>query len=164
MLAAYRKCRREDLQRAEIADVTQIRRNALMPYPARVMYDIVNDVESYPEFLPWCGATRIDHADEHVLEAAILMQAVGLDQWFKTRNSMVPGESIDVALVEGPFNRLEGRWSFTPIYDTGSKIELVLDFEIKRGLAAVIIAPAFSRIANTLVESFCERARNLHER
>ena len=134
-----------------------------MPYPARVMYDIVNDVESYPDFLPWCGAARVDQADEYSMEAAILMQAIGLNHWFKTRNRMVPGESIDIALVEGPFKRLQGRWTFTPIDDAGCKIELVLEYEIKRGLAAAVIAPAFSRIANTLVESFCARARKQHE-
>lgn len=144
--------------------MAEIKRSALMPYPAGVMYDIVNDVEHYPEFLPWCGATRVDHVDEHSMQAAILMQAVGLNHWFKTRNRMVPGKSIEMSLLEGPFSRLEGRWQFTPINDDGCKIELMLEYEIKRGLAAAIIAPAFSRIANTLVESFCNRARELHER
>ena len=144
--------------------MAEIKRSALMPYPAGVMYDIVNDVEHYPEFLPWCGATRVDHVDEHSMQAAILMQAIGLNHWFKTRNRMVPGKSIEMSLLEGPFSRLEGRWLFTPINDDGCKIELMLDYEIKRGLAAAIIAPAFSRIANTLVESFCNRAREQHER
>jgi ribosome-associated toxin RatA of RatAB toxin-antitoxin module len=143
--------------------MTEIVRSALMHYPARVMYDIVNDVEHYPEFLPWCGATRIEHQDEHSMVAAILMQAVGLNHWFKTGNSMVPGERIDISLLEGPFSKLDGSWRFIPINSDGSKIELVLNFEIKHNLASAIIAPAFSRIANTLVESFCNRARDLHE-
>jgi ribosome-associated toxin RatA of RatAB toxin-antitoxin module len=143
--------------------MTEIERSALMPYPARVMYDIVNDVEHYPEFLPWCGATRIEHQDEHSMVAAILMQAAGLNHWFKTGNSMVQGERIDISLLEGPFSKLDGSWLFTPINSDGCKIELVLNFEIKHNLARAIIAPAFSRIANTLVESFCNRARDLHE-
>lgn len=143
--------------------MTEIERSALMPYPARVMYDIVNDVEHYPEFLPWCGATRIEHQDEHSMVAAILMRAAGLNHWFKTGNSMVPGERIDISLLEGPFSKLDGSWRFTPINSDGCKIELVLNFEIKHNLARAIIAPAFSRIANTLVESFCNRARDLHE-
>ena len=136
-----------------------------MPYPARVMYDIVNDVGHYPDFLPWCGGVKIEQVDEHFMQAAILMQAAGLNHWFKTRNILVPGESIDISLVDGPFSKLDGSWRFTPINDAGCKIELMLTFEIKHGFAAAIITPAFSRIANTMVESFCNRAREQqHER
>jgi len=144
--------------------MTEIRRSALMPYPARVMYDIVNNVERYPEFLPWCGGVELHHADAQSMEAAILMRAAGLNHWFRTRNRMVPGESIEITLVDGPFSELEGYWRFTPIDSEGCKIELMLQFEIKHSLAAAIIAPAFSRIANTMVESFCNRARELNER
>jgi ribosome-associated toxin RatA of RatAB toxin-antitoxin module len=144
--------------------MAQIKRSALMPYPARVMYDIVNDVEKYPEFLPWCGAARVEQSDEHSMLAAILMQTAGLNHWFKTRNRMVPGESIDIALVEGPFSKLEGHWRFTGIDGEGSKIELVLQFEFKHHLLGALASRAFSRIADTMVESFCNRARDLHER
>jgi ribosome-associated toxin RatA of RatAB toxin-antitoxin module len=142
--------------------MAEIKRSALMPYPARVMYDIVNDVERYPEFLPWCGGVELFHVDEQSMEAAILMRAAGLNHWFRTRNRMVPGESIEISLVDGPFSRLEGYWRFTPIDSDGCKIDLMLQFEVKHSLAAAIIAPAFSRIANTMVESFCNRARDLH--
>jgi len=128
------------------------------------MYDIVNDVESYPEFLPWCGDVKISQLDNSSMEASILMRGAGLNHWFKTRNSMVPGQSIEMELVEGPFSKLEGLWSFTPIDSDGSKIELMLQFEMKQGLASTLIAPAFSRIANTMVDSFCERARDRYER
>ena len=88
----------------------------------------------------------------------------GLNHWFRTSNVMVPGERIEIALLEGPFSQLEGSWSFTSLNGEGCKIELILNYEIKHNLAAAIIAPAFSRIANTMVESFCNRARNLNER
>ncbi len=141
-----------------------ISRSALLPYPASFMYDIVNQVEAYPEFLPWCGGARLHQADETSMEASIQISVVGLDQWFKTRNSMIPGESIELVLVDGPFKQLQGHWQFTPIDDEGCKIELVLTFEFKRGLAAAVIAPAFTRIANTMVDSFCERAREIYGR
>jgi ribosome-associated toxin RatA of RatAB toxin-antitoxin module len=143
--------------------VPEIRRSALMPYSARFMYDVVNDVASYPDFLPWCGGVETHHIDETSMEASILMRGAGLNHWFKTRNSMLPGESIEMSLLEGPFSKLEGRWSFTPVDSDGCKIELVLQYELKRGLAAAIIAAAFSRIANTMVGSFCERASELYE-
>ena len=138
-----------------------IERSALMPYPPAVLYDIVNDVERYPEYLPWCGDTRIHHSDQNSMEAAILMQAVGLNHWFTTRNRLQPGASIEIELVDGPFSRLDGSWRFSPINADGCKIELRLHYEMKHNLAAAIIAPAFTRIANTLVESFCNRARDL---
>lgn len=144
--------------------MSKIIRSALMPYSPGVMYDIVNDVDSYPEFLPWCGGVRVDQVSETSMEAAILMQAAGLNHWFKTRNRMVPGESIDIALLEGPFKRLDGSWRFSPLDTDGCKIELMLNFEIKHNLASAIIAPAFTRIANTMVESFCNRATDQNER
>ncbi|MDH3632021.1 MAG: type II toxin-antitoxin system RatA family toxin [Gammaproteobacteria bacterium] len=135
-----------------------------MPYPVQFMYDIVNDVESYPEFLPWCGDVKINQLDNSSMEASILMRGAGLNHWFKTRNTMVPGQSIEMELVEGPFSKLEGLWRFTAIDSDGCKIELMLQFEMKQGLASTLIAPAFSRIANTMVDSFCERARDRYER
>jgi len=144
--------------------MAEIKRSALMPYPARVMYDIVNDVDSYPEFLPWCGASRVEQSDEHSMVAAILMQTAGLNHWFKTRNRLVPGERIDISLVEGPFSKLEGHWRFSPLDAAGCKIELTLQFEFKGRLLSAIASQAFSRIADTMVESFCNRARDLHGR
>jgi ribosome-associated toxin RatA of RatAB toxin-antitoxin module len=141
----------------------EIRRSALMPYPARFMYDVVNDVDNYPDFLPWCGGVETHQVDETSMEASILMRGAGLNHWFKTRNSMQPGESIEMALVDGPFSRLEGLWKFTPVDAEGCKVELILAYELKQGLASAIIAPAFSRIANTMVSSFCERASELYE-
>ncbi len=141
----------------------EIRRSALMPYPAQFMYEIVNDVDRYPEFLPWCGGVKTHQVDSVSMEASILMQGAGLNHWFRTRNSMQPGVSISMELLDGPFSKLEGLWRFIPISSEGSKIELNLKFEMKRSLTSALITPAFSRIANTMVDSFCERARELHE-
>ncbi len=139
-----------------------ISRSAILPYPADFMYQLVNNVDAYPEFLPWCGGVEIHQQDETSMEASIQMRGAGLDSWFRTRNRMRPGESIEIELVEGPFDHLQGKWHFTPLGDDGSKIELELSFEIKNRLAAAVITPTFSRIANTMVESFCQRAQDLH--
>ncbi len=140
----------------------EISRSALLPYPPRFMYDIVNQVEAYPAFLPWCGGARLHFEDDTSLEASIMIKVAGVEQWFKTRNSMIPGESIEITLIDGPFKRLHGHWRFTPLEDDGCKIQLLLSFEFKRGLVAAAIAPAFTRIANSMVDSFCQRARELH--
>ena len=142
----------------------EISRNALLPYPAVFMYDIVNQVEAYPEFLPWCGGARVHQASETELEASIKISVGALDKWFKTRNTMVPGRSIEIELVDGPFKSLHGRWQFIELEDNECKIELVLKFEFKAGLAAAVIGPVFTRIANTMVDSFCQRAREIHGR
>jgi ribosome-associated toxin RatA of RatAB toxin-antitoxin module len=141
--------------------VPEISRSALLPYPPLFIYDIVNGVEEYPEFLPWCGDARIERQDDTALQAAIQIRGAGLNQWFRTRNSMVPGESIEMQLVDGPFRKLHGKWEFKPLDNSGCKIELALDFEFKAGLAR-LISPAFTRIANTMVDSFCQRAHELH--
>lgn len=128
------------------------------------MYDIVNAVEAYPEFLPWCGNSKVEQQSPTAMEAAIQIRRAGINQWFRTRNRMVPGESIDMDLVDGPFERLHGQWRFLPLDKHGCKIELSLEFEFRAGFAARLIAPAFTRIADTLVDSFCRRAHDLHGR
>ncbi len=142
----------------------EIRRSAILPYPASFMYSLVNDVEAYPEFLPWCGGARIIARDANSMDASILIERAGLTQWFTTHNRLTADESIEMELLDGPFEQLHGRWRFASLAEDGCRIELVLHFEMKRGLASAIIAPAFKKIASTLVDSFCERAKDLHER
>lgn len=142
----------------------EIKRSALLPYPAGFMYQVVNDVEAYPEFLPWCGGARIHVVDNSSMEASILISIAGIERWFRTCNRLRADESIELTLLDGPFESLEGSWKFVPLADDSCKIELQLNFEMKRGLASAVIAPAFTRIANTLVDSFCARAKELHER
>ncbi len=144
--------------------MAEIRRSAILPYPPSFMYTLVNDVEAYPQFLPWCGDAKILARAPDSMDASILIERAGLSQWFTTRNRLVADESIEMELLDGPFERLHGRWRFDSLADAGCKVELVLSFEMKRGLASAIIAPAFRKIANTLVDSFCERAKELHER
>ena len=127
------------------------------------MYQIVNNVEAYPDFLPWCGGVKIHHQDRTSMEASILMKKGKLNHWFKTRNLMYPDQSIEMTLLDGPFKKLHGYWHFTPIDETGSKIELALNFEMGKSLAVILIAPIFTQIANSMVDSFCRRAQALNE-
>ena len=138
-------------------------RQALMPYSARQMYDIVNDVEHYPAFLPWCAKGELlQQQGEHMLEARILMQKGRLNHSFSTRNRMQPGEWIHIELIDGPFRKLEGDWAFTPLADDGCKIELKLEFEFSSRLVSALIGPVFTQIANSLVDAFCQRAHQLY--
>ncbi len=141
----------------------QIRRSLLLPYGADFMYAIVNDVESYPAFLPWCGDARIDAVHEDGIEASLKVDRAGFERWFRTRNRNVTNRSIQMTLVDGPFETLEGGWQFVPLGDSGCRVELSLNFRMKPGLRSAIMSAAFTRIADTMVDSFCQRARELHE-
>ena len=141
----------------------EIRRSALMPYPARFMYDVVNNVDSYPDFLPWCGGVETHHVDETSMEASILMRGAGLNHWFKTRNSMLPGKSIAMELVEGPFKQLVGYWCFKELKGDACKVSLELEYEFSSRLLGVVVGPVFNQIANAMVDSFVDRAKAVYD-
>ncbi len=133
-----------------------------MPYSAQTMFEIVNDVSAYPEFLPWCADTRILSQTDTSMEASILMKKAGVNHWFTTKNRIDKNKYIGMTLVDGPFKKLVGDWIFTGFDDEASKIELNLGFEFAHGLGKTLIGPIFTQIANTLVDSFCKRAQNLN--
>ena len=134
-----------------------------MPYSAQTMYEIVNNVTAYPDFLPWCADVKILSQSETSMEAAILMKKAGVNHWFSTSNSLVKNKKIAMTLLNGPFKRLDGGWEFIEFEDQGSKISLKLDFEFSHGLGKKLIAPVFTRIANTMVDSFCARAHEVNK-
>ena len=129
-----------------------------MPYPAKTMYDIVNNVPAYPDFLPWCGAAKVISQHEGIMEASILMQKGLLNHWFSTRNQLTRHKRIEMNLLDGPFKTLHGVWSFQALDQTSSKIVLDLTFEFSSGLATSALTPVFAQIANTMVDHFCTRA------
>ncbi|MCP4433487.1 MAG: type II toxin-antitoxin system RatA family toxin [Gammaproteobacteria bacterium] len=139
-----------------------IQRSAIMPFSAEVMYDIVNDVEAYPRFLPWCGGTKIINSNEKSMEASILMKKGLLNHWFTTHNRLYKNERIELNLVNGPFRALRGSWYFHRLDEDATKIELDLTFEFSSGVATSVLTPIFSKIANTMVDSFCYRAYELN--
>lgn len=141
----------------------KIQRSAIMPYPAEVLYDIVNDIESYPRFLPWCGGSKINRSDENAMEASVLMKKGLLNHWFTTYNRLYRNERIEMELVDGPFKTLHGTWYFHKLSDDATKIALELTFEFSSGVATSLLTPVFSQIANTMVDSFCSRATELNK-
>lgn len=142
--------------------MASIYRHALMPYSARQLFDIVNDVEKYPDFLPWCASGDIIEQTDDMMEASILMKKGRLNHRFSTRNTLVPGEMIRIELVNGPFKSLSGDWVFTSMPNDGCKIELRLQFEFSSKIMSALIGPVFTQIANSLVDAFCQRAHQLY--
>jgi ribosome-associated toxin RatA of RatAB toxin-antitoxin module len=141
--------------------LTTIRQGAVVPYTVDQMYELVNGVEAYPEFLPWCSAARVLERNETELTASLTFQAAGAKQTFTTRNRMQPGRRIDVQLVDGPFRYLNGFWEFIP-EGTGSRLRLEMQFEFSNRLLQIALNKAFSRIIDSLVDAFTRRAEQLY--
>lgn len=141
---------------------TRIQRSALLPYPAQALFDLVNNVESYPEFLPWCTATQvIEHSDTHML-ARVDIAKGGISQHFITRNVLVPGQSIEMNLQEGPFSSLHGLWEFKALGEKACKISLDLSFDYSGAVVKATLGPLFTQAANSMVDAFCQRAKQLY--
>lgn len=141
-----------------------IDRSALVWHSAERMYALVGDIESYPQFLPWCSAAEVhDVAPSQVL-ASIEVSKGGVRQRFTTRNLMDAPNSIVIELVEGPFQSLRGRWYFQPLDVNASKVILEMDFEFSGRLAQMAFGPVFNQAANSLVDAFCSRADQVYGR
>ena len=137
-------------------------RTALLPYSAAQMYALVNDVEAYPQFLPWCRSTRVLEASGSHMHAQIEMALAGLTRSFTTRNTLSPPERIDLDLVDGPFRHLEGHWRFEALTSTACKVHLDLSFEVANALFSMALSPAFEKICSSLVDAFSRRARQVY--
>ncbi|HUW99331.1 MAG TPA: type II toxin-antitoxin system RatA family toxin [Acidiferrobacter sp.] len=141
--------------------MTTISKSALVPYSAEEMYALVADIESYPNFLPWCAGARVLKRDDIGLVAEIDMAFGGIRKTFTTRNTLNP-TSMDMRLVRGPFSQLEGSWRFQQVAELGSRISLDLEFDFESRLLALAVGPVFGTIANSLVDSFKKRAREVY--
>lgn len=138
-----------------------VERQALVPYSAARMYALVDDIASYPLFLPWCSRTEIAARSARRAVATIHVDFRGVQQAFTTENRMRPDESIRVALVRGPFRSLAGEWRFRALAAAGCRVELELAYELASPLLARLAGPVFDHIANTFVDAFVRRAEAL---
>ena len=135
-----------------------VKRSALVPYSAREMFVLVDDVESYPEFLPWCKSSEILERTDKVVQATLELQKGAMSNKFTTRNARNEFGSIDITLVGGPFSHLEGGWVFADLGEQGSKVALSLDFEFERMLVDMMFGTFFEETCNSMVDSFTRRA------
>ena len=140
-----------------VAAMTAVRRMAFVPFSAEQMFDLVNDVAAYPNFLPWCAGSEILSQDAARMRARLRLKKGPLDASFTTDNRLEAGRRISLSLVDGPFSRLHGQWQFEPA-DGGSMVRLELEFEFSGKLLGKVFAAAFKPIADSLVEAFKARA------
>ena len=139
-----------------------IDRSVLVGYSADQIYTLVDSVEEYPRFLPWCGGTEVHARDDVETRAAITIDFKGIRQRFATANRKQRPRFIEMRLVEGPFRSLEGVWRFHTLSDEACKVELSLRYEFASRLLERLVGPAFEHIASTFVDRFVERAAQVY--
>jgi ribosome-associated toxin RatA of RatAB toxin-antitoxin module len=142
----------------------EIRRSALVPVPPQRMFELINDIEHYPRFVPGCHAAEVLERRSDLVRARLTVGAGALRTSFTTRNHLEPNRHIQMDLEEGPFRSLTGRWTLEPLQTadgevSGCSVELVLRFEVKGGLTGLALGPLVERMAGSLVDAFVARAR-----
>jgi ribosome-associated toxin RatA of RatAB toxin-antitoxin module len=136
----------------------EVKRSALVNQPPARLYALINDIESYPQFLPWCTHASVASRTERDIVATIGVRQGALHGEFTTRNTLEPGRSVHMQLVSGPFRELEGRWLLTPVED-GCRVELTMRFAFKNSLTGLLFEPKFAATVGSLVDAFVARAR-----
>lgn len=142
--------------------MANVKKSALVPYSAAQMYALVNDLESYPQFLPWCRSSRLLSQKPDEVCAEMVVARAGIQQTFSTCNRLTKDRRIELRLNKGPFKRLQGNWDFIPLREDASKVELQMEFEFAGRLISTAFGPVFHHVAQTLVEAFCKRADALY--
>lgn len=141
--------------------MTTLNRSALVMHSAQQMFDLVNDVEQYPQFLNGCVAAKIiEQSDTHMV-ARLSLRKAGISSEFVTRNTLTAPDSIAMQLEEGPFEKLQGCWRFTALREDACKVEMELDFAVSK-LTGMAIGGLFGQVAGSMVAAFCERADKIY--
>ncbi|KXJ57808.1 type II toxin-antitoxin system RatA family toxin [Neptuniibacter pectenicola] len=143
--------------------MAQVDRSALVLHTAEQMFDLINDVERYPEFLPWCAKTEVVSRSDDAVVATLYLAKAGLKYSFTTRNQLKRPVQMTLELVEGPFSSLVGVWDFKVLSDEACKVSLNLQFEFSGKIAAMAMGKVFNQVATTLVDAFVSRADEIYD-
>jgi len=138
----------------------EVKHSALVSKPPAVLFALINDIESYPQFLPWCTHSKVVSRSEREIVATVGVKQGPLHGEFTTRNVLEPDRRILMHLVSGPFKMLEGEWLLTPIGAEGCRAELTMKFAFKSSLTALLFEQKFAETATSLVDAFVARARS----
>jgi ribosome-associated toxin RatA of RatAB toxin-antitoxin module len=122
------------------------------------MFDLVADVEKYPQFMPWCGGATVSARDAQGMQASITISLAGIKQTFTTRNIHQYPNSIVLQLVDGPFSELTGKWEFISLSEDACKVLFALNYEFSNRALETLVGPIFNRIATSFIDSFTQRA------
>jgi ribosome-associated toxin RatA of RatAB toxin-antitoxin module len=138
--------------------VTSIRKSVLVPYSTAQIYALIERVEDYPQFLPWCNHCSVHERNDQGMQATLGIGIRGINQRFTTVNQHFPSEKITLRLKEGPFSSLNGQWLLLPLQVNACKVSLELDYQFASVILEKLIAPVFDPIAASLIDAFVERA------
>lgn len=140
----------------------EVNRHAIVAFPAQAMFDLVADIESYPEFLPGCSDAKILEDNDREVVAQLRLSQGPLKLSFTTRNVLTRPDSISLELVDGPFTALSGAWLFEPLSESGTKLTLALTFSFSSRVQDVAMGLVFEQTCNMLVDAFVKRADSVH--
>lgn len=138
--------------------MAQVNKSILVEHPADAMFALVDRIEDYPEFLPWCGGTEVKWRDQQTTIATIHIDYMGVKQSFTTENSKLMPTEMNLSLKDGPFSHLHGHWRFLALGETACKIEFALSYTFSSRMLETLLTPVFNHIANTFVDAFAARA------
>ena len=136
----------------------RIARSAIVEHAALEVYALVESIEAYPEFLPWCRAARVRERHAGRTLATLAVGLKGARYEFTTENANRPGETIDMRLVAGPFRHFAAHWRFVPLAAHASRVEFSMEYQFSSGIVAKVLAPVFAAIADSMVDAFKRRA------
>ena len=139
-----------------------VRRSAQVRYSASQMFELVDDIASYPEFLSWCQRATIQRRTKDLVEATLDVGLGGVHKQFSTRNRLDQPRRIAIELLKGPFRSLEGAWTFNDDDDGGSEVSLALDFEVAHTPLDMIFAALFEEVVRSQIAAFVSRAEALY--
>ena len=141
--------------------MTVVKRARETSFSCQQMYNLVDNIETYHEFLPYFSSGVVHHRDEDEVQATLEITAAGMSKSFTTRNRLQVNKMIEIRLVDGPFSHLEGFWRFDPT-DNGSLISFDLEFEFSGRMLSMLLGPMFEQVTDKMVDAFCERAEALY--
>jgi ribosome-associated toxin RatA of RatAB toxin-antitoxin module len=142
--------------------MASISRNALVMFSVEQMYQLINDIAAYPQFIPDCGDSKIISQDQHEMIAGLLVAKGGLKKWFTTKNTLVSNTEIKMTLVDGPFKSLTGSWQLTSLSEEACKISLHLEYEFSSKVFDLAFGRVFNSLANNMVQAFTQRAKDVY--
>lgn len=142
--------------------MSQVVKSVLVPYTPAEMYELVDGVELYPQFLPWCAGSEVHFRDDVTTEATIRIGYMQVRQSFSTVNTKRYPDDMELRLKSGPFRHLEGYWRFKPLGESACKIEFMLHYDFSSTFLEKVLGPVFGHIANSLVDAFVERAEKVY--
>ncbi len=141
--------------------MTIVKKRRVISFSCEQMYNLVNNVEQYAEFLPYCSQSLVHHRNENEVQATLVIAAAGMSKSFTTRNLLQANKMIEIRLLDGPFSHLEGFWRFDEVPE-GCQISFDLEFEFAGRMFSLLLGPVFEQVTDKMVDAFCERAEQLY--